>query len=163
MRPAAGCSTRPRCSRFGPGDLDATERLAGDALALARRLGDARGLTGAGHLLAMAAGERGDTAAEADLIGQMLADADRSGDPRMQIQARSHVALGWLRRGEFDRAATSYDELLSLMGRVEVMRETIGATWFNRGLAELHGGRLAAAADCSPRAPRSQASWATRT
>jgi predicted ATPase len=128
------------------GDLEASDRFAAEALALAREAGDTRRAVGALHLLAVSAGERGDGPGEAEFIRQMVDDADRSGDPRMEILARSHVALRSLRGEEYDDAVRFYDDVIARMRTVDVMRESMGAAWFNRGIAALHAGRLAEAA-----------------
>ncbi len=128
------------------GDLEAVDRFAAEALVLARRLGDARGAVGAGQLRSLSAAERGDALGEADALREMLEDADRSGDPRMEILARSAVALRALRRGEFDQSAAQYDEIVTRMRHVDVMRESLGAGLLNRGLSQLHAGRLVEAA-----------------
>jgi non-specific serine/threonine protein kinase len=127
-------------------DIPEVERYAEEALAIARRRGDARGAVGAGQMLALSAGERGDSAAEERYIAAMLEDADRSGEPRMEIVARAHVALRALRLGLYAEAAERYDEIVIRMQGIEVMRESRGTALFNRGVAELHAGRLAAAA-----------------
>ena len=128
------------------GDMAVVDGFAAEALVVARKLGDARGAVGAGQLLAISAAERGDATGEADAIREMLEDADRAGDPRMEILARSVVALRSLRLGDFDQAAAQYDEIVTRMRHVDVMRESLGACLLNRGLSQLHAGRLAEAA-----------------
>jgi predicted ATPase len=128
------------------GDFEAAARSAAESLAIARRRGDHHGAVGAGHILSIAAAERGDFDAEGRYLAATIEDADRSGEPRMQIIARSHEALRALRTGDFAEAARRYDEVLATMRTVDVMQESLGSAVFNRGLAELHGGRLGAAA-----------------
>jgi hypothetical protein len=128
------------------GDIAVVDGFASEALLLARKIGDSGGAVGAGQMLALSAAERGDASGEADAIREMLEDADRAGEPRMEILARSVVALRSLRLGDFDQAAAQYDEIVTRMRHVDVMRESLGACLLNRGLSQLHAGRLAEAA-----------------
>jgi hypothetical protein len=136
------------------GDVASGERLSLETLELARANGDARGTAIAAQLLAMLAGERGDEAAETGYIGQMLEAAGRSREPRVEIVALGHVALRSLRRGDFEEAADQYGKLVERMAVVDVMDESRGVAFLNRGLAELHAGRLGAAADSLAEAAR---------
>lgn len=84
-------------------DGPATE-LAGQALALAERAGDARALAQAHNLLGILASSAGDSARARAHLESSLTLADRLEDPGARVAALNNLALVYRESGEVDRA-----------------------------------------------------------
>jgi predicted ATPase len=121
------------------GDLPAARDFHERALAIAREIGEPRGLFRVLNNLAIAAVECGDYRVAMEAIEESLAHARASGDKRMLSLALSNLGMTLLEAGEGEPAVPFFEESLALKREIGE-RASIGYTLTGLGAAHALGG-----------------------
>jgi predicted ATPase len=115
---------------YGSGDIPAASSIAGKALELHRRLGDARGAAFNLNVLCVAAIEEGDLEQAEQLAEESLALFREAGDEREAVAATRTLAFTYHSRGDLDRARTLHESNLAqaqALGFKETEAGTLGS------------------------------------
>ncbi|HLB18887.1 MAG TPA: tetratricopeptide repeat protein [Gaiellaceae bacterium] len=115
---------------YGSGDIPAASSIAGQALELHRRLGDARGAAFNLNVLCVAAIEEGDLEQAEQLAEESLALFREAGDEREAVAATRTLAFTYHSRGDLDRARTLHESNLAqaqALGFKETEAGTLGS------------------------------------
>jgi tetratricopeptide (TPR) repeat protein len=115
---------------YGSGDIPAARSIAGQALEVHRRLGDARGSAFNLNVLCVAAIEEGDLERAQQLAEESLALFRKAGDEREAVAATRTLAFTYHSRGDLERARTLHESNLAqaqALGFKETEAGTLGS------------------------------------
>ena len=115
---------------YGSGDVPAAKSIAGQALELHRRLGDARGAAFTLNVLCVAAIEEGDLEQADQFAEESLALFRQAGDQREAVAATRTLAFTYHSRGDYERARALHESNLAharALGFKETEAGTLGS------------------------------------
>jgi tetratricopeptide (TPR) repeat protein len=126
---------------YGSGDIPAASSIAGQALELHRRLGDARGAAFNLNVLCVAAIEDGDLEQAQQFAEESLALFREAGDEREAVAATRTLAFTYHSRGDLDRARTLHESNLA-QAQAFGFKETEAGTLGSLAMLAFEQGRI---------------------
>ena len=115
---------------YGSGEVPAARSMAGQALELHRRLGNARGAAFNLNVLCVAAIEEGDLERAQQLAEESLTLFRQAGDEHNTVAATRTLAFAYASRGDLERARTLHESNLAqaqALGFKETEAKTLGS------------------------------------